>query len=78
MFLALLPILLAGSAATGATDPVPPVVPAKEEKKICKRYGSSESRMGSNRVCKTVAEWKRLEANDQRVDVKHDRSTRSH
>ncbi len=76
MFVALLSLLLAG--APDAVETQPAGVPAKAEKKVCKRFGSSESRMGSNKVCKTAAEWKRMEMSGEHVEVKHDRSGRSH
>lgn len=30
----------------------------KEEKKICKREGNTESRLGSKKICLTAAEWR--------------------
>lgn len=78
MFLAFVPLLVAGSAAasSGGTA-APAAAPAQVEKRICKRMGTSESRMGSKRICKTAAEWKRMDRNDERVTVKSDRSGRS-
>ncbi len=29
----------------------------KEERKICKRFKETGSRMGGSRICKTAAEW---------------------
>ena len=39
-----------GAAAVAQAQP-------KQEKKICKRFDASESRLGSKRICKTAAEW---------------------
>ena len=68
-------LLLAASPAVAATQPS--TAPAKAEKKVCKRFGPSDSRMGSKRVCKTAAEWKLMVTNDERVEVKQSRSGRS-
>jgi cytochrome c556 len=46
-------LIMAGTSAVAAESEQP-----KKEKKICKRMvGKSHSRLGSNRVCKTAAEW---------------------
>ena len=34
----------------------------KAEKKICKRESSTESRLGSKRICLTAEEWKRRQS----------------
>lgn len=58
-----------GSVAAAEPTPTAPnhqsqvgAKPAKE-KKICKMIGEQEigSRFGSDKVCKTAAEWKKLE-----------------
>jgi hypothetical protein len=59
--IALLSVLLLASETPAAVAPstdVPAAEAPKEEKKICKREGSTESRLGSKRICLTAAEWK--------------------
>ena len=31
----------------------------KEERKICKRFTNSESRLGAKKICMTAAQWKK-------------------
>lgn len=67
MLLALVPVMIAvatvaPSKADHATHTAAAKVPAaKAEKMICKRNGATESRMGSKRICKTAAQWRRNE-----------------
>jgi hypothetical protein len=51
------PVSAMGKAAESATAAEAPA--ATEEKKICRRVDATESRMKSQRVCKTAAEWKK-------------------
>lgn len=48
----------ANSAPTPSTAPVAQKETPKEERKICKREGSTESRLGGKRICLTAEEWK--------------------
>lgn len=55
-------LLLADVSAASAPAPAPEATgPAKaapaEERKICKREGSTESRLGNKRICLTAKEW---------------------
>ena len=45
------------AAVAPATDATAAEAP-KEEKKICKREASTESRLGAKKVCLTAAQWK--------------------
>ena len=47
------PTAASGNSGAAAASQVQP----KQEKKICKRFDASETRLGSKRVCKTAAEW---------------------
>lgn len=63
-FLALV-LAVTGVPAVGSSQPQaqqPAAKPVKE-KKICKTLGEEEigSRFGKDRVCKTAAEWDKLE-----------------
>lgn len=77
MFLISLTLLLAASPAPAPVDHSQHVQPAKAEKKVCKRFGASESRMGAKRICKTAAEWKRMERGGEIVEVESTRAGRS-
>ena len=48
-------------AKTPTTTPAKPVAaaakPATKQRKICKREGATESRLGGTRVCLTAEEW---------------------
>lgn len=72
MLLSILPVMIAAAAVAVPAAPAvdhsmhtasarPPAVKVAAEKKICKRSGTSESRMGSKRICKTAAQWRRSE-----------------
>lgn len=58
-------LLLAGSPAAPTPAPTPATTASKstaqeagtEERKICKREGSTESRLGAKRICLTAKEW---------------------
>lgn len=79
MLLALLPVLFATAAAATAADVAAPATPAtaKAEKKICKRSQATESRMGSKRICKTAAAWKREYQDAIEEDARQTTSTKS-
>ena len=58
-------LLLASEAAAVASTATPATAEAvktdeavKAERKICKRESTTESRMGSKRLCLTASEWK--------------------
>lgn len=58
-------LLLVDATETSASAPAPAVsaVPAAktaptEERKICKREASTESRLGNKRICLTKEQWK--------------------
>jgi hypothetical protein len=40
------------AAAAGSAEPV-----VKKERKVCRIYAKTQSRIGSNRVCKTQSQW---------------------
>lgn len=63
MFTVALSLLLLATETAAATTAQPTDVQQateapKVEKKICKREQSTESRLGSKRICLTAAEWK--------------------
>lgn len=62
-------LLAAALQSAGPVDHAQHATPikAKPERKICKRNDTTESRMGSKRICKTAAEW-RGERNDGAID----------
>jgi hypothetical protein len=44
--------------AGSVTNPAPAAAkPATKQRKICKREGATESRLGGTRVCLTAEEW---------------------
>ena len=49
------------SPASAETQSPPAKTKTVEEKKVCKRIPSTTSRMGSEKVCMTAAEWKKQE-----------------
>jgi hypothetical protein len=52
-------LLLAAFAEPGATAPAGAAgAEPKKEKLICRRVDATESRMASQRVCKTAQQWK--------------------
>lgn len=66
----LLSVLLLASETPAAVAPAPeaPVAAeaSKAERKICKREGSTESRLGSKRICLTAAEWRARDTGEMR------------
>ena len=53
------------AAAASAQPAVQPTAEApKEERKICKREASTESRLGAKRICLTEAEWRARDNGD--------------
>jgi len=76
MLSVLLSVALAAAApaAVASGEPAPAAQPASaseaapaEEKKICRRIDSSQSRLGAKRVCKTAEDWKLDQNGMQRV-----------
>ena len=65
----LLSVLLLASETPAAVAPPTDATAAeapKEEKKICKREGSTESRLGSKKVCLTAAQWRARDTGEMR------------
>jgi hypothetical protein len=66
----LLSVLLLASETPAAVNPASETPIAAEatkaERKICKREGSTESRLGSKRICLTAAEWKARDTGEMR------------
>ena len=75
-----LALLLAAQAAnhSGHAPTTAPTPPAKAEKKVCKKFEDTASRLGSKRVCRTAAEWAAMEARGEREKVDSTRSGRSY
>ncbi|MHA6723507.1 hypothetical protein [Sphingomonas sp. RS2018] len=53
-------LLMIATAQTAAPATPPATAPAVEEKQICRRVGSTVSRIGGKRICRTKAEWDSL------------------
>ena len=63
MITALFTLLLLADVPTNSASASSPATTvqketAKEERKICKREDSTESRLGGKRICMTADEWK--------------------
>jgi hypothetical protein len=56
--LLLLAELPTNSTTDSSTAPAAQKETPKEERKICKREDSTESRLGGKRICMTADEWK--------------------
>ncbi|MGH6706057.1 MAG: hypothetical protein ACREB1_04535 [Sphingomicrobium sp.] len=56
--LLLLADLPTNSVSASSTTPAAQKETPKEERKICKREDSTESRLGGKRICMTAEEWK--------------------
>ena len=54
--------------ATSVAAPGAEAAPQKAEKKICKRQARTGTRLSADRICKTAAEWDRVER-ETREDV---------
>lgn len=52
-------------AVLAAADPTAPK-PVDPNKTLCRAEVSTGSRLGGARVCRTVAEWRRIEAESQK------------
>ena len=52
--------------------------PSKAERKVCRNYQDSSSRMGAKKVCRTAAEWQAMEARGERETVDLKRSGRTY
>lgn len=63
----MLAILLAAAFAAGGGAEVEASGKGKDERRICRRYHESSSRIGYSRVCKTAAEWKQSDSKDEQV-----------
>ncbi len=50
-------VACAGLLATPAVAQEATDAPPKKERKICKRLEQTATRMGSQRICKTAAQW---------------------
>jgi hypothetical protein len=55
-------LLAAIAEPAAAQDGASTQAEAKKERKICKRYEASETRMGSKRICRTAKEWREAES----------------
>ncbi len=49
--------IAAGGASTAAAANPEPGAKPKKERKVCRVYAKTTSRVGSDRVCKTQSEW---------------------
>ena len=61
------PALANNEAATTAEAPQSVSAVAdqpNEERKICKRFAASESRLGAKKICLTAEQWKRREQSE--------------
>ena len=58
------PALASAKSKDQAGDRNAVAIEDKGERKICKRFDNSASRMKSTRLCLTKAEWKKFEATD--------------
>lgn len=64
---------LALFAAVPAVQDAAPSQKPKKEMRICRRLGTTGSRMDERRVCKTKAEWAQIDAanNVHGIDANH-------
>jgi hypothetical protein len=63
----MLAILIAAAFAAGDGAEAEAGGKAKEERRICRRYHDSSSRIGYSRVCKTAAQWKQSDTEDEQT-----------
>jgi hypothetical protein len=63
----MLAILLAAAFAAGDGAEAEASGKGKDERRICRRYHNSSSRIGYSRVCKTAAEWKQRDSEDEQI-----------